>query len=198
MGKIFYIIGKSATGKDTIYENILDRKELGLNPLIPYTTRPIRAKEMEGVEYHFTDEAGLTKLSAAGKVIELREYQTVHGIWKYFTVDDEHLDLAHQNYLGIGVLVSYEKIRKYFGADRVIPLYIQVEDGLRLERALKRERKQEHPRYEEMCRRFLADQQDFSEENLRAAGIIRRFSNDGEREICMEELAEYIAAYVAE
>ncbi|MDO5344141.1 MAG: guanylate kinase [Lachnospiraceae bacterium] len=196
MGRIFYIIGKSATGKDTIYEKLLDREELGLKPLIPYTTRPLRAKETEGVEYHFTDEAGLRLLEAAGKVIELREYQTVHGVWKYFTVDDEHLDLAHQNYLGIGVLVSYQKIREYFGADRVIPLYIQVEDGLRLERALKRERKQEHPGYEEMCRRFLADQQDFSEEKLREAGILRRFSNDGEREICMEELAEYVASYV--
>ena len=192
MGKIFYIIGKSATGKDTIYENILSREELNLRPLIPYTTRPIRVNEKEGVEYHFTDETGLQALAAAGKVIELREYQTVHGIWKYFTVDDAHIDLEHYSYLGIGVLVSYEKIRQYFGADRVIPLYIQVEDGLRLERALKRERKQERPRYEEMCRRFLADQQDFSEEKLQAAGIIRRFSNEGEREACMKELAGYI------
>ena len=192
MGKIFYIIGKSATGKDTIYENILSREELNLRPLIPYTTRPIRVNEKEGVEYLFSDETGLQALAAAGKVIELREYQTVHGIWKYFTVDDAHIDLEHYSYLGIGVLVSYEKIREYFGADRVIPLYIQVEDGLRLERALKRERKQERPRYEEMCRRFLADQQDFSEEKLQAAGIIRRFSNEGERETCMEELAGYI------
>lgn len=192
MGKIFYIIGKSATGKDTIYEYLLGREELGLKPLIPYTTRPLRAKEKEGVEYHFTDEAGLEKLAAEGKVIELREYQTIQGIWKYFTADDAHLDLEREDYLGIGVLESYRKIREYFGPERVVPLYIQVEDGLRLERALKRERKQEHPGYEEMCRRFLADQQDFSDEKLREAGILRRFSNDGEREACMEELQEYI------
>ena len=169
MGHIFYIMGKSSTGKDTIYENLLGRQELGLKPLIPYTTRPIRAREQDGVEYHFTDEAGLLRLRQAGKVIELREYHTVHGVWSYFTVDDDHIDLDREDYLGIGVLESYRKIRDYFGPDRVIPIYIQVEDGNRLERALKRERKQARPSYEELCRRFLADQRDFSEEKLKEA-----------------------------
>lgn len=45
-------------------------------------------------------------------------------------------------------------------------IYIEVEDGERLARALHREGKQEEPRYEEMCRRFLADQVDFSEEKI--------------------------------
>lgn len=192
MGHIFYIMGKSSTGKDTIYEDLLSREDLGLRPLVPYTTRPIRAKEQEGVEYHFTDEAGLRRLQAEGRVIELREYDTVHGIWSYFTVDDEHIDLERSDYLAIGVLESYRKIREYFGADRVVPIYIEVEDGNRLERAMKREKKQARPSYEEMCRRFLADQRDFSEEKLRKAEIDRRFSNDGSREICMEQVAEYI------
>lgn len=192
MGHIFYIMGKSSTGKDTIYENLLGRQELGLKPLIPYTTRPIRAREQDGVEYHFTDEAGLLRLRQAGKVIELREYHTVHGVWSYFTVDDDHIDLDREDYLGIGVLESYRKIRDYFGPDRVIPIYIQVEDGNRLERALKRERKQARPSYEELCRRFLADQRDFSEEKLKEAGIERRFSNDADRKICMDEVADYI------
>ena len=67
MGKIFYIAGKSATGKDTIYENILVREALGLRPLVPYTTRPIRANETEGVEYHFTDEEGLKRFQEEGR-----------------------------------------------------------------------------------------------------------------------------------
>ena len=193
MGKIFYIAGKSATGKDTIYENILAREALGLRPLVPYTTRPIRANETEGVEYHFTDEEGLKRFQEGGRVIELREYHTVHGIWKYFTVDDRHIDLEQYDYLGIGVLESFRKIREYFGDERVVPIYIEVEDGKRLERALKRERMQTQPRYEEMCRRFLADQQDFSEEKLQEAGIGRRFSNDEDREVCMDQIAEFIS-----
>ena len=69
----------------------------------------------------------------------------------------------------------------------MLPLYIEVDDGLRLERALKRERKQEAPKYEEMCRRFLADAKDFSEENLEKAGIVKRYQNV-ELEKCVNEI----------
>lgn len=192
MGKIFYIMGKSASGKDSIYEEVLHREELQLQRLVLYTTRPIRANESEGVEYHFVGEEKLQEFLRAGKVIELREYHTMHGIWKYFTVDDEYMDLEKNNYLAIGTLESYEKMKKYYGEKKIVPLYIEVEDGLRLERALHREKKQSQPRYEEMCRRFLADQQDFAEDKLQQAGIGYRFYNDTEREQCINRVAEYI------
>ena len=191
MGKLFYVIGKSATGKDTIFQKLLENESLALKPLVLYTTRPMRAGEEQGVQYHFTDEAGLTELQNAGKVIELRAYDTVHGVWKYFTADTEATDLEKYNYAGVGVLESYRALRNYYGAERVIPIYIEVEDGERLARALKRERGQEIPRYEEMCRRFLADQEDFSEEKIAAAGITRKFQNV-DLEECVEEIAEYI------
>ena len=82
-------------------------------------------------------------------------------------------------------------MRKYYGEDAVCPVYVQVEDGERLSRALNREREQENPRYEEMCRRFLADAEDFSEENLERAGIKRRFQNI-DKETCMEEILREI------
>ena len=187
MGKIFYIFGKSSTGKDTIYKSLMENKELGLRPVVPYTTRPMRAKETPGVEYHFTDEEELSRLQAAGKVIELRAYETVHGIWKYFTVDGKHMDLANYNYAMVGVLDSFLSIREYYGADKVIPIYIEVEDGERLQRALDRERSQEEPKYAEMCRRFLTDSADFAEEKLLGAGLVRRFFNKDLKE-CIQEI----------
>lgn len=192
MGKIFYIMGKSATGKDTIFKEILSRKELQLKNIILYTTRPIRAKETDGVEYYFVDEERLKQFEDAGKLIEVRAYQTIHGIWKYFTVDDGQLDLENRNYLAIGTLESYEKMKSYYGAEELVPIYIEVADDIRLERAIKRERKQAEPKYEEMCRRFLADAGDFSEENLKKAGILKRFLNSENREECMEEVSSYI------
>ena len=57
----------------------------------------------------------------------------------------------------------------------MLPIYIEVDDGIRLQRAIKREQKQEVPHYEEMCRRFLADSVDFSEEILKMLGLIRDF-----------------------
>lgn len=189
MNHIFYLMGKSASGKDTIYEALLADSALQLSALIPWTTRPIRAREMEGVEYHFTDEEGLKALEAQGRVIEQRTYQTEHGPWTYFTVDEGTSD---GDLLGIGTLESYLHLRTYYGEGRVVPIYVEVEDGIRLGRALRRECKPGNHRYEELCRRFLADQKDFSEENLRKAGIDRRFSNDNECEECIRQIAEYI------
>lgn len=191
MGRLFYIIGKSSTGKDTIFQSLLENEELELKSLVLYTTRPMRAGETPGVQYHFTDEAGLLRLEAEGRVIELRAYQTVHGVWKYFTADTEATDLQRHNYITVGVLESFQAVRKYYGADRVVPIYIEVEDGERLQRALDRERAQEQPRYAELCRRFLADSEDFSEERIRAAGIEKRFCNRDLKE-CIEEITSYI------
>ena len=187
MGKIFYIMGKSASGKDTLYRRLLEEKELQLKPLIPYTTRPIRSGEAEGVEYHFTDLAGLQALEAKGKVVEQRCYHTVHGDWYYFTVDDGNLDLENDSYLGIGTLPAFEKMRNYFGEKAVIPIYVSVDDGVRLERALMRERTQKEPKYKEMCRRFLADEEDFDEEKRRKLGLNREYYND-DLEKCLKEI----------
>lgn len=182
MGKIYCIMGKSSSGKDTLYKMLLEDTDIKINTVIPYTTRPMREGEKDGVEYYFCKEERLHELQAAGKVIELRAYNTVHGIWNYFTVDDHQIADEEKDYLLIGTLESYLKIRDYFGKDRVIPIYIEVEDGLRLQRALDRERSQSEPKYEEMCRRFLADAADFSEEKLSEAGITQRFVNQDLKE----------------
>ena len=50
MGKIFCIMGKSATGKDTIYKRLLADGALKLNKIVTYTTRPIREGERAGEE----------------------------------------------------------------------------------------------------------------------------------------------------
>ena len=192
MGKLIYIIGKSSSGKDTIYEEIRSREELNLKPFIMYTTRPIRAKETDGVEYHFVSIEKMQQMQAEGKVIELRFYDTVHGIWYYFTADGETVDMKNCDYIALGTLESYKKIRDYYGADRVIPVYIEAEDGLRLERYIRRERKQEKPNFDEICRRFLSDQKDFAEEKIAEAGIERRFDNSGELQDCINEVYAYV------
>lgn len=191
MGKIFCVMGKSATGKDTIYQKLLSESKLELKRIIPYTTRPIREGEVEGREYHFCNEDDVERLSRDGRIVELRAYDTVYGIWKYFTVDDGNIRLDEENYLLIGTLEAYTKIRNYFGKDKVLPIYIEVEDGERLLRAISREKSQDIPKYEEMCRRFLADAKDFSEENLTAAEIEIRFVN-----IELSDTIKKVEAYI--
>ncbi len=193
MGKIYCLLGKSSSGKDTLFKMLLEESGLALKTIVPYTTRPIRVGEQEGVEYHFVTEETQKKLEAEGKIIELRAYDTICGIWKYFTVDDGQINLATDNYLVIGTLESYVKMRDYFGAEKLVPLYVEVEDGERLLRALTRERAQKEPNYAELCRRFLADSVDFSAERLKAAGICRWFENTEKNTTC-KELVSYIKA----
>lgn len=190
MGKIICLMGKSSTGKDTIFKRLLEDGTLGLKTIVPYTTRPIRFGESEGVEYFFTDEPGFLSLKEQGKIIEEREYRTFHGLWRYFTVDDGQIE-EKENYLMIGTLEAFCHLQDYFGRDRILPVMIELDDGIRLQRALERERKQENPRYEEMCRRFLADSEDFSERKIQEAGIGKRFVNDN-LERCFEEIKTYI------
>ena len=69
----------------------------------------------------------------------------------------------------------------------MVPVYIEVPDGIRLLRAVKREENQKKPNYREVCRRYLADEKDFSEENLERLGITKRYQNT-DMEICVEEI----------
>lgn len=191
MGKIFCLMGKSATGKDSIYNQLFARKNLPVKKIIPYTTRPIREGEENGKEYFFCTEKDVQEFEAQGKIIELRAYNTMYGLWKYFTACDGQIQLADNSYLLIGTLETYTQIRDYFGKDKVLPIYIEVEDGERLIRAIGRERSQGTPKYAEMCRRFLADDADFSEENLKAADINIRFENTN-----LEETIQKVEAYI--
>lgn len=187
MGKIFYVMGKSSSGKDTIYGKLMGDKQLKLRTLTGYTTRPMREGETDGREYFFVTKEEMEELNRNGSVIEMRGYDTIYGMWYYFTVNDEQVDLKQYNYILIGTLESYEKVRNYYGSDVVVPIYIQVEDGERLSRALARERMQLEPRYDELCRRFLADAKDFSEERISQLGIEKIYEN-----VYMEECYEQI------
>lgn len=191
MGKIICLMGKSSTGKDTLYKRLLEADGMKFRKIIPYTTRPIRIRETDGVEYHFTDEEGFQKLVSQGKVIEHRAYYTYHGRWRYFTVDDGQMDLKKDNYICIGTLQSYNSIKAYFGKPSMVPVLIELDDGIRLQRALDREKKQIQPKYEEMCRRFIADSEDFAEEKIVQAGITKRFYND-DLQRCLSEISGYI------
>ena len=172
MGKIYYMMGKSSSGKDTLQKELKEALP-ELKTITPYTTRPKRDGERNGVEYFFVSEDTLNVYEEQGRVIEQRAYNTVHGVWRYATVDDGQVELGSGDYLVIGTLESYGRMREYYGE--------------RLKRAIRREEIRKIPDYKELCRRFLADSEDYSEENLARYGITKRILNhDGTR--CLEEM----------
>ena len=141
-------------------------------------------------------EEQLDTFEKSGKLVEKRVYETVAGPWTYATVDwEEPASEKESTVIGIGTLESYLKLRSYYGAERMLPVYIEVDDGTRLQRALDREKQQKDPNYAELCRRFPADQQDFSEEKLREAGILKRYLND-ELPNCLARIVEDVIHYV--
>ncbi len=190
MGYIFYVMGKSSSGKDTLFKKVREKMP-ELQTMIGYTTRPKRSNEVDGREYHFVSEGEMNQMEKNNQIIEKRSYQTVHGVWNYFTAADENVKDSIVHFIMIGTLESYIGMRNYYGVEKVIPIYIEVEDGVRLKRALEREIQQENPKYAEMCRRFLADEEDFNEKKIVECGIEKRFINDDLSE-CLAEICHYI------
>lgn len=162
-----------------------------LKTIIPYTTRPRREGEQDGREYHFVREEDFEREKEAGRIIEDRSYNTVQGLWRYFTVNDGAFD-GGQDVLLIGTLEVYLSLKRYFkGKNKVIPIYIECDDGDRLIRAVNREKKREIPQYRELCRRFISDDEDFSEEKLKEAGVEIRIYNN-ELSECVSKVADVI------
>ena len=107
------------------------------------------------------------------------------------TVDDGRVKLDKHSYIMIGTLEAYQKVAEYYGEENVVPILIVVDDGIRLQRALNRERNQLTPRYQEMCRRFLADEEDYRKELLEQQNITKAFENEN-LEQCINEILDYM------
>lgn len=194
MSMIYFLMGKSASGKNHIAEALLEDKDLALEPIVLYTTRPMRATEIDGYDYHFITDREEEAFMKAGKIIEERVYNTVKGDWKYFTADDGTFDKLKEGkrLFVIGTLEAYERYRDYFGEDRICPIYIDVNDATLIERSVRRENKQNDPDFEEVYRRFKADRSDFAPEKLARINKLHRFTNNGNLEDCIRNIKEKI------
>ncbi len=191
MGKIFIVMGKSASGKDSIYSQLTERLSQKVKSVTIYTTRPKREGEVQGREYFFRTVEEYEEDFHGGKMIEHRTYNTVFGPWHYYTMDDGQFD-DEKDIIMIGTLEAFKCIKEYFGQQRVVPVYIEVDDYTRLIRAINREQKQDNPGYAEVCRRFLADEEDFSDEKLTEAGVDKKFINDN-----LDECVERVLAFIS-
>ena len=170
MGKIFVIMGPSCSGKDTLYKELKDYYGNVLKSIVLYTTRPMRKGEIEGKTYYFINNEKFEEMQKNNEIAEYRLYNTTHGIWTYATAS-RSIDLDNNDYLTINTLEGYKSLKEYYGEDKIVPLYIQVDEDVRHARAEVREKQQEKPDYEQMEKRFKADSKDFSIEKRIEAGI---------------------------
>jgi guanylate kinase len=74
-GSLFIICAPSGGGKTTIV-NRVQARDPALKLSVSYTTRPPRPGEVEGMHYHFVDEATFARMKADGAFLE---WALVHG-----------------------------------------------------------------------------------------------------------------------
>ena len=195
MGKIFVIMGPSCSGKDTIYNEVKEYYSERLKSIVLYTTRPMREGEIDGITYYFIDDKAFNNMKDNNEIIEYRSYNTVSGIWNYATASTS-IDIENNNYLTINTLEGYKSLKEYYGEDNIIPLFIKVDEDVRVARAIAREEaienarliklgidppkksnkekyaiNEEDPKIKEMRRRIKADSVDFSDEKINEANI---------------------------
>ena len=151
--KLLALFGESSAGKDSI-QRWLGQKLKNVHNIVSYTTRPPRDYEIEGREYHFISDIKFKTLIESNKMLEYTKFNN----WYYGTYINE-LD---KNKINIGIF-NPEGVRNiilsYHQYIDILPVWIKTPEKTRLLRSLKREN---NPDCTEICRRFLADQKDFS------------------------------------
>lgn len=150
--KILALFGKSGAGKDTVQKWLVSNFS-NMKGIVSCTTRPKREHEHDGIDYHFIDNIEFTKKVLDGTMLEATSFRD----WFYGTPFDELdynlINVGVFNIHGIECLLEDSRLS-------VLPVMIDAPDKTRLKRNLSREK---NPDCEEICRRFLADEKDFSD-----------------------------------
>ena len=153
--KVFALMGKSASGKDTIMQEVLKCTSC-FNEIISCTSRPKRDYEINGKNYHFLTEEEFLKDIEEEKFIEF----TAFNGWLYGTRIDclskDRINIGVFNPAGIYALLEDDRI------DLTV-FYVEASDKFRLIRQLSREN---DPDIKEIFRRYNTDEQDFKNYNL--------------------------------
>lgn len=158
MDKLFVILGKASSGKDTILKEVI--KDLYKTDIaISFTTRPIRDGEVEGREYNFISTNEFNELFEAGQIAEHTSYNVVGGdIWLYGLTRAE---LEKNKFVAVITNPEgLEQLKKIYG-DKVVSILIDANGKDRVFRYLNREENVSNLKVAECCRRFLADEKDF-------------------------------------
>ena len=149
--KVIALFGKSASGKDTIKEKLLDELSDISHRIVSFKTRPTRDGEVEDVDYFFVTEEEFTKYVVTNILIEATSFKSWFYGTDFSALDKDALNIGVFNVTAIEALLEDPRLD-------VLPVYIESSDKIRLLRSLNREK---HPDCAEICRRFQADEKDF-------------------------------------
>lgn len=165
---IYYICGKSGSGKSTITDKIKDRAK-GLEYLPCYTTRPQRPKEATH-RYKFVNYTQfLDTLDIVAKyVVDTFKPDGTEDTWFYY-IRACDIDKSKDYIIEGTPLLAYQLLSN--GYD-VCMIYLDVSSHELLKRSLGRELSSGNENYVEMCRRFINDFNEFKVVKDRADYVI--------------------------
>jgi guanylate kinase len=147
MKKKIIILGKSASGKDTLSKLLCDQ---GLRMSVSHTTRPMRKHEKDGIDYHFISLEDFEKKESENFFLESEKFRE----WKYgrSVVSIENADVLILTVKGVSSVLEKYSRDSFYIIETISP------DGVRIERSMKR-----GDSTEEIFRRLKADEIDFNQ-----------------------------------
>ena len=154
--KILAIYGMSAAGKDTFLNHLSNNFDL--NKILLTTSRPPREKEIDGVDYLFKKKKDILKSDNFLWPIDYNSW--IYAIAKESIKNDK---------INVGIFNTYWMKKLFEDNDEhfdLMAIEISASDKDRLMRSLRREK---NPDCDEICRRFLADKQDFNDVEFNCA-----------------------------
>ena len=173
--RLILFCAPSGSGKDYLMRQYLESYS-GRNAerIVTYTTRPMRSKEINHIDYHFVTDNEFDVLRLTGKLIEQRDYHVTDGlIWKYGT--GYFVNEWCNEYVGVFDLSGIEAIIKAYPDAEVIVKYVYCPSDIRRKRAEKRDVNFDLAEWE---RRLKTDEEDFSENKLAHLNdVLRQYGN---------------------
>lgn len=122
---LILLAGKSGSGKNYWVD------KLQLNPVVSYTTRPMRNGETQGVEHHFVSEQEYQKFDKT----QIVAYTFFNGFHYWTTYDEvENKDVYIIDFAGIDYMLKNPRINR----DKIIIMYIDSTNGQCVANMIKR------------------------------------------------------------
>lgn len=114
------LIGKSASGKTVVRDQLVEKYKF--NPIVTYTTRPMRKGEIPGITYHYISKDDFLKKIDDGFFAEWKKYKVDENIW-YYGTSKADIDNADDNSVIILTPDGVRDVTKCYENFAVIYLY---------------------------------------------------------------------------
>lgn len=181
MIKILALVGMGGVGKDYVKKEILRRFPEFTNDVVSCTTRPPRENETDGVDYHFLNMDSFLLDLDKKSIIAVSSYNN----WLYGTRVDE-LSIDKVNVMVLDPKRLEMLLEDDSGALNVYPVLVSAKRKERLMNAIERVHENDKKGLEEVCRRFLDDEDNFIPE-IPNMWIISTISNTKGKDIELDK-----------